>query len=464
MNNSNNYSKLGEGKLPYFPSPYPGEHLYSLISRYARYSQIPSSVIRQEVFGDRRYGMRLDAPIQLKRLSSMMEQERLSDPLFLLRELTPFNYMTAYMGDIERKIITDGMMNCNRPNKARGVKFGQTLRYCTCCFMDDILDPSIGEPYWRVLHQLPSVMVCSLHGVLLSYSEVVVAGDSTQFLVPFHNRPKTLISDPPQDKISADALSILKEMAENSQRLLFDFATSGSSAAFRNDPFKVAEDLGLTWRRGCNSVVMAVSFKDVMAPVLSLFPELVATDGYPSWWLSAFIRGDAKLRRHTFLWVVIETWMARAAEMPALDGRVGSLRVSRSMSAGRGTSQVKNKEKRDEIMSDKVRDVADKILMQAPPVRITRNRIAKICGISTLARAKHADIYWPKSSLIINSIVEDESQYLRRKIFYKLNILSKAKSKVSYGDVISSLGYRKVPDHVRELVYEALSKYVDNRH
>lgn len=175
------------------PAPFPGELLYSVISRYHKHSaNIRQVTTYRELFGEERtmdinpfimseaYYSNGKAIIRGKSVEEMMKYTL--DP-YVLRYTSPWR---------KREIIeklNQGENVPNRPSVTRKKNTTDTvLRYCPLCCKAD--EEKYGEMYWHASHQIPIMPVCVKHSCRVMDSTV------TRKYASFHFSSASRISCP----------------------------------------------------------------------------------------------------------------------------------------------------------------------------------------------------------------------------------------------------------------------------
>jgi hypothetical protein len=140
-------------KLPFFPTSFPDETLYSRVSRYHRFrAERKDEITFIELF--RETGLKIDfseaAPAALRVLASLIPGE----PLVLLGDILRQNTFVPFLAPLVTE-PTDPFPNA---------EFG-CAKACLSCLVQD--EQLFGSPYLRRSHQLPAVTACWQHGVKL---------------------------------------------------------------------------------------------------------------------------------------------------------------------------------------------------------------------------------------------------------------------------------------------------------
>lgn len=146
-------------RLPFFPSPLPDEHLFSLIARYCRYAGRSGPVVRRDLFGDRRYSMRIERITSIGIFCSRVAEGVCSAENWVIGRLTLYNYLAAFMPERERDNLRrtfiatpDGRTGLKSNRMRLGFPQGH-LRFCAACLDEDRSAAGLGSPYWRRSHQ-----------------------------------------------------------------------------------------------------------------------------------------------------------------------------------------------------------------------------------------------------------------------------------------------------------------------
>ena len=166
--------------LAFFPHPYPDEILYSVFARYHCWSGNTSAkVTLKELFGSMTVSAIVDFPSHLQALIDRL-------PLgahYQLKELivnhTMFPLYAPFM-PTKRSVNVFNAMASDKGNSihletgimASKISAPLFLRFCPGCIQSD--KEKWGEAYWHRVHQVPGVMVCSIHGMPIYNSSVKI--------------------------------------------------------------------------------------------------------------------------------------------------------------------------------------------------------------------------------------------------------------------------------------------------
>jgi TniQ len=150
----------------YLESPYSDEVLSSVICRYIERMKVQSRAkFLRKLFG---YNP-VFGPLNIPKLAVFAEE--VDDvwgwtPEEIANKLTSFPYYAAFLYPNEEEAL---LQSCVHERGGRSfikiTSTGNELRFCRECFREDRLEGR--EQYWRRAHQLPGVIYCTRHRVLL---------------------------------------------------------------------------------------------------------------------------------------------------------------------------------------------------------------------------------------------------------------------------------------------------------
>lgn len=168
-------------QLPFLPSPYPDELLYSICARYHLFSASPSQKqTLLDLFGCASASAIYDLPCRLSALSSRLPPNTANTPERLLRHHTMFSLYEPFLPKARAHRIAAMMIGSDKGDRIHGaigirassVHGLERLRLCRDCVESDI--ETYGEPFWHRSHQIPGVLLCHNHATPLANSNVVV--------------------------------------------------------------------------------------------------------------------------------------------------------------------------------------------------------------------------------------------------------------------------------------------------
>lgn len=213
--------------LGYFPTLFKDELLYSGIARYHQHSgnQSQKQTIR-DLFGNRLVCATVDLPSHLKLLANKIQNVYTVSELIEKHTLLPYYSHFMDQDKCERlKALmvegsTEGVVHVSLGLPAGHVKPPKYLRCCPSCYEENKV---FGEPYWHRSHQLPGVVICREHGVLLKVSKIAFTTNDHKFkFVPLS---KIGIEELIDIIVDPGWTEILQNISEESFRMLKSSST-----------------------------------------------------------------------------------------------------------------------------------------------------------------------------------------------------------------------------------------------
>lgn len=178
--------------MPFFPTPYPDEILYSVLARYhLRSGNSSFKATMQDVFGTKNVTAVMELPSNINSLVSNLPLNSEYTADYIIDKHTLFPFYTAFLPPKRSEWVRNAMLRSN----AKGI-YGKTgimastivsnryFKFCPVCHQEDM--EQYGELYWHRVHQIPGVLVCPKHKVMLHDSELPVRG---------HNKHQYCIAD-----------------------------------------------------------------------------------------------------------------------------------------------------------------------------------------------------------------------------------------------------------------------------
>ncbi|WML58113.1 TnsD family Tn7-like transposition protein [Neobacillus sp. PS2-9] len=159
--------------IVYFPFPYKGETIYSIIARYSRHIGVGSRYfVQKEFFNNKRIEIDFEYITYIKRLSEKIHhfsKEYTIDYFFKSHTTLPF-YLPFEDTGTSIEMIRGSTMRKQRIIEEVNVPQKEHLYYCASCLKDQL--KRYGEGYWDRLFQIPGVFVCPRHLEVLMMSSV----------------------------------------------------------------------------------------------------------------------------------------------------------------------------------------------------------------------------------------------------------------------------------------------------
>ncbi|WP_081668113.1 TniQ family protein [Metapseudomonas resinovorans] len=161
------------GRTGFFPTPFPGEILYSLCARYHRLSA--NSNIRttqSEISCTKEFFGFSDIPAGTECLLTNTALGTAIGLDHLIQHNTSFPYYFPYLNSVQIEKCRQRLCTTDTTKSlgfAIGLKYQLRGKYCSRCIEEDKLNT--GQSYWHLSHQLPGVLICPLHRVPLRIAE-----------------------------------------------------------------------------------------------------------------------------------------------------------------------------------------------------------------------------------------------------------------------------------------------------
>jgi hypothetical protein len=163
--------------LYYFPTPYPDELFYSVITRYSkRTTELKDESILKSLFDQKIFSLGKSVPFGIKILWDKLKVFHFPSIHHLIKNHSHYQFYNNFRSPIHVSEtfneILYGRKEGNKINR-RGINIPHShnfFRYCPDCLNEDLV--KYGETYWHSFFQLPTVFVCPRHKVLLEDSSV----------------------------------------------------------------------------------------------------------------------------------------------------------------------------------------------------------------------------------------------------------------------------------------------------
>jgi len=215
-----------------FPTPYPDELLYSVISRYhVRAGNVFWKHTLEDVFGKRTISASVFLPSGIGSLVQHLPKNTTFNEQIFIEKHTMYPFYTVFLPTEKAQSIYESMISDDGKKiymqsgiMASSIPQNKYLRYCSACTEEDIV--TYGEMYWHRIHQLPGNLICTKHELWLEDSDVLITHSNKHaFILPATsncdlNRKR---------KIAENSLIQLKSIVLQAEHLL--------NRKYQNQPF-----------------------------------------------------------------------------------------------------------------------------------------------------------------------------------------------------------------------------------
>lgn len=161
-----------------FPTPYPGELLYSTLGRYhLRSGNVFWKHTIEDLFGNKTLSATAILPSGIRSLVERLPTNTTIDEKELVYKHTLFFFYTTLLPREQAISIYDAMLSNDGMKiymqsgiMASSIPQNKFFKYCPACLNAD----TFGEMYWKREHQLPGKLICLTHGLWLEDSLVPI--------------------------------------------------------------------------------------------------------------------------------------------------------------------------------------------------------------------------------------------------------------------------------------------------
>ena len=194
-------------RLHYFPTPYPGESMYSVMSRYHQRSynrNKKESTAQLLPSGSMTPHLYIISPVHRKDINTWFPDNPGNEILYLhwRDEHSAFPLLCHLFDDSER--FEKGKPQYSEVQIRRTLSWGvyhrlgnrntsSEMKYCPHCAAEEF--HRYGECYWHVLHQISGMYICPIHKTL--YAKTQISIDNIRFA--FY--PLSEVIDPSRDNL-----------------------------------------------------------------------------------------------------------------------------------------------------------------------------------------------------------------------------------------------------------------------
>lgn len=313
--------------LTYFPIVYPDELLYSVVARWLRdHGDAGRTFTLSILFGRRFASAAIDIPGWIDHLAEQIPPARQLTADVIIDAMTLFPYYTAYTDAPIRARARVAMKSGSIAGfhtrlgiAAFRVPNIRALKFCASCNASMLKDQ--GELYWRRDLQLPSVLVCPIHGSPLQVSRVHLQVCGRYEYVAA--QPSVCPSDAPILEVPRDSrsLRLLGSLATASADLLHTPGTARTPLEWTAYYRERLASVGLAWSpKRMRQGEFETAFGDHFGRVLDAFSGLFDGEAYRGDWLASMVRARQKAS-HPLQHLLLESFLDSRSVAEPVFGR-----------------------------------------------------------------------------------------------------------------------------------------------
>jgi transposase-like protein len=189
-----------------FPTPYPGELLYSTLGRYhMRSGNVFLKHTIEDLFGNKTLSATVLLPSGIRSLVERLPPNSTIDENALIYKHTLFSFYTTLLPREKALSIYDAMLSNDGMGiymqsgiMASSIQQNKYFKYCPACLNTD----TFGEMYWKREHQLPGKLICPIHRLWLEDSSVpIIHSNKHTYILP-SDQNCDLKKENPVDEVS----------------------------------------------------------------------------------------------------------------------------------------------------------------------------------------------------------------------------------------------------------------------
>lgn len=150
------------------PVPIIGEHVNGVLARYCvweghtAFRKLIRSVTTKDIQLNNKYFWRENFEAIWRLYGGILSREQ------LLASHTAFLFNSIFLPEEILQTITRGPLHKSLSfNGVKNIKYNNVWRWCSKCIEEDKL--KVGSRYWHVVHQIPTILRCPIHGAKLNY-------------------------------------------------------------------------------------------------------------------------------------------------------------------------------------------------------------------------------------------------------------------------------------------------------
>jgi len=404
----------------FFPLLLPGELLYSGLARFGLLRGIASpKALMNELYGRANMVATVDLPNNIGDLVAGL-QPSMSKTADLVNNHTLFRYYTAFQSPGQREAGWTAMLGGEGSvHFLLGASVFRTgrpdhLQFCPNCL--DEQEKNYGFPYWRIIDQLPGVVVCAKHERRLRRSGVRLAAINRHAYVPLTRDLCRAEASPIIDRLRGQSLELAIEIVDRSANLIEQWRAAVTTEELRDGYRSRLLAIGLLkGRQKVRQKELHSLLTGDFGNLLEKIPGAMPSAGSETW-LNSIVRtsNGAHAPLHH---VILEIFLDRMDALPAAE------RLRRIETAGSAQCQWFGESSNslepdwdaiDREYSIKIRRTAYQMKKTVPPLRVTAAAVGRaLKGRDWLAKRTNK---LPASARAMEFVVEGLEEFRLRRL------------------------------------------------
>ncbi len=415
--------------LSCFPTPVPGELLYGVLARHGLLTGSPNDAWHAtELFGRRHAVASFDLPGHLNALAARLPSSTGLNAEALLTH-TLFHFYTAFQTVEGRSSGHDEMLVGQFRNShlrlgvnAFSISANPALRYCPECIAEQ--NALLTFSTWMVVHQLPGLAICAMHGCLLENSRVTrtSAGRHGYVAMSSTNCPHVIAKKPDQK-----AGFLLADLAKRAVAIATELRPAHSLHHWRG--YYTGRLLKLGMMRSphsANQNVMNENLSSYWGPALSYLPPPCSKFDQQGW-SAAMVRRHRKVM-HPLFHLMMESFLDHLEAGGSVSKNSTQVTTATQENAGSLLTdpQTGRRPRVDWMALDtdllrRVQIEAKNLRMIVPPIRVTAAEIERrIMTRGWFLKRKHKV---PSTVMALAAEHETVDAFRRRRIDHWVSVL-----------------------------------------
>lgn len=370
--------------IPFFPAPLDGELLYSVLARCGDLlaPSGPKTLMRH-LYGNASTIATMDMPNRVERLAARLGLP-IGEGRTLVERHTLYRYYTAFQPQDRRTKALSAMLgHAGSVQFTLGISTFRTLRpthlqFCPAC--DEAALRDHGFLLWRMAHQLPGVLVCSMHGCRLRQSLVRISAINRHEYVAASRSNCPLRAAAITAPLPGSIIDDATEFGRRSASLLRRETPAVERADISNGYRERLRSIGLV--RGRHKVRQAWLAEAMTQALGALLNRITGANLEASCetWLASITRTSAGAHppaQHILLQMLLDGWEARSEDWRAKNVRAISGTATLMQPTSRSSLDW---EAIDRDYSIRIRRRAHILRHRSPPVRVSLAAVERALG------------------------------------------------------------------------------------